>query len=450
MNIKYTAIATALTLITTAIPVYSANVKSSAESVPYGYHGDVNLDAEVTVADVVALQKYILKTDSMDNEVSRLFADMNDDNKINIIDLALLKSTVIGELPLTWVFHDVELAPPAETNSTEVTETTEPTEIPTESTSNTPIYTEPATETEVITTENPTEDTTEPTESSELTLADMPESYTTAMEWIWNTRIIGEDSLGINGKRYNTLFDQIYKGNGTINYVVRWQSNKTITYEQRQQFEQLASNAINVWNDYLKGYDGWKYDHINVNIVGWAVIDKNSLLDLHDDEIVFTDTTPYDSSGDTSNGTEKIPDVLPSAPEELNKFNYFGENNHDYSEAIAKYGMQPFNMYLWATQGFPSIGGCGGDWGQRLSDDAYLNMLDGSNLHVLVHEIGHGFGITDFYGGEGESNGFPVGGFPGNGTSIMMAGSSTEITDFDGWMLRYMWSQIKDTEGRFN
>ena len=62
-------------------------------------------------------------------------------------------------------------------------------------------------------------------------------------------------------------------------------------------------------------------------------------------------------------------------------------------------------MYLWGTQGFPNIGGCGGDWGQRLSDTAYLNMLDGSGIHVLEHEIGHGFGMTDFYGGEGESNG---------------------------------------------
>ncbi|MDE5564124.1 MAG: hypothetical protein K2I93_03130, partial [Oscillospiraceae bacterium] len=108
-----------------------------------------------------------------------------------------------------------------------------------------------------------------------------------------------------------------------------------------------------------------------------------------------------------------------------------------------------FDMYLWCTEGFPSIGGCGGDWGQRLSDTAYLNMLGGQNEHVLIHEIGHGFGITDFYGGEGEMDGFPPGGFPGNGTSIMMAGSSASITDFDGWMLRYIWSNIKNDERRF-
>ena len=38
---------------------------------------------------------------------------------------------------------------------------------------------------------------------------------------------------------------------------------------------------------------------------------------------------------------------------------------------------------------------------------------------------------------------------PDTGTSIMMAGSSIEITNFDGWMLRYIWSQIKDEAGRF-
>lgn len=32
----------------------------------------------------------------------------------------------------------------------------------------------------------------------------------------------------------------------------------------------------------------------------------------------------------------------------------------------------------------------------------------------------------------------------------MMAGSSTYITDFDGWMLRYIWSMIQDETGRFS
>lgn len=101
--------------------------------------------------------------------------------------------------------------------------------------------------------------------------------------------------------------------------------------------------------------------------------------------------------------------------------------------------------------GDASIGGCGGDWGQRLSDDAYLNIINsGFGIHVLEHELGHGFGLTDFYGGEGEKGGFPPGGFPGGENSLMMAGSASKITDFDGWMLRYVWSKIKDESGRFS
>ena len=64
-------------------------------------------------------------------------------------------------------------------------------------------------------------------------MADFPSDYTYAADWIWNNRIAAEKST----ERRNTIFDQIDAGNGTINYVVRWQSYRTLTLEQRQQFE---------------------------------------------------------------------------------------------------------------------------------------------------------------------------------------------------------------------
>ena len=271
---------------------------------------------------------------------------------------------------------------------------------------------------------------------------DMPADFQYAADWIWTNRIEREQST----VRRNTIFDQIVAGKGTINYVVKWQSYNTITYEQRQKFEKMLSESINAWNDWLKGYDGWIYDHIDVKIVGWAVIDKSCLLDLHDDEIVYTDTRYYDAQYDTTNGRDTIPDKEPYAPLELSRFEHFTETGYEYPGGLDK----RFDMCMWATQGFPDIGGCGGDWGQRLSDTAYLSMAENGNYHVLEHEIGHGFGITDFYGGEGEPDGFPPGGFPGGENSIMMAGSATKITNFDGWLLRYMWSKIKNEEGRFD
>ena len=278
--------------------------------------------------------------------------------------------------------------------------------------------------------------------ASAVSISDFPEEYQYAADWIWTNRIEREKST----ERRNTIFDQIDAGKGTINYVVKWQSYRTVTYEQRQQFEKMLSDSINAWNDWLAGYDGWKYDHIDVKVVGWAVIDKSCLLDLHDDETVYTDTNYYDAQYDTSNGRDTIPDKEPYAPVELSRFEHFMDSDYEYPGGLDK----RFDMYMWATQGFPDIGGCGGDWGQRLSDTAYLSMIDGSGIHVLEHEIGHGFGMTDFYGVEGEADGFPPGGFPGGRNSIMMAGSAAEITDFDGWMLRYMWSKIKNDEGRFD
>ena len=280
------------------------------------------------------------------------------------------------------------------------------------------------------------------------TVSDMPSEYEYAANWIWENRIVREKST----ERWNTLFDQLIAGKGTLNYVVKWQSYKQITPEQRQGFQRVLSSAINAWNDRLAGYENWPYDHIDVKIVGWAVIDKNSIIDPAPDEIIYTDTKYYDSQYDTSNGVETIPDREPFAPDELSRMYHF-EHRLDPTFDAYNYpgGLDKrFDMYMWATEGFPAIGGCGGDWGQRLSDTAYLNMIDGTFPHVQVHEVGHAFGITDFYGGEGAIDGFPPGGFPGNGSSIMMAGSSMEITDFDGWLLRYMWTKIKDEEGRFD
>lgn len=277
-----------------------------------------------------------------------------------------------------------------------------------------------------------------------LSIADMPAEYQFPADWIWENRISAEKST----ERRNTIFDQIIAGKGTINYVVKWQSYKKLTLEQRQKFEKLVSDSINSWTKWLAGYENWCYDHIDVKIVGWAVIDESCILDRQPDEIIYTDTIPYDSQYDNVPDRENnpVPDKEPLAPSELSRFDHFAEPDYEYPDGPDK----RFDMYLWGTQGFPSIGGCGGDWGQRLSDDAYINMLDGENIHVLEHEIGHGFGMTDFYGGEGESDGFPPGGFPNGENSLMMAGSATKITDFDGWMLRYMWTKIKDDEGRFD
>lgn len=277
--------------------------------------------------------------------------------------------------------------------------------------------------------------------SAGTSISDMPSSYTAGADWIWTNRIMREDSLGINGRRWNSLFDQIIANKGQLNYVVRWQSTQQITYEQRKSFETLVDEGINQWTDWLVGYENWPYQHVKVNIIGWAVLDRSSLLDIHDDEVIWDNIKTHDDLSDSQAG---VPADLPCADETLWTFNYFRDRNHVYNG-------QSFDEYLWCTQNYGDYGGCGGDWGQRLSDNYYLAAASGSGFpHIYWHELGHGFGMTDFYGGEGASDGFPPGGFPGGENSIMMAGSCSYINDFDGWMLRYMWSKINTDTQRFD
>ncbi|MDE5755270.1 MAG: dockerin type I repeat-containing protein [Oscillospiraceae bacterium] len=277
-----------------------------------------------------------------------------------------------------------------------------------------------------------------------ITIADMPIEYQAACDWIWENRIQAEQSM----TAWNTIYDQIIAGNGTLNYIVRWQSYQTITLQQRQQLQQVLEKAVNDWNDWLTGFENWNVDHVTVNIVGWAVLDKNCLLDLQEDEKVYTDTEPYDPSYDiqAGMGNSSMLTLMPSLPVENYRYEHWNDPDYIYPDGYEN----RFDMHLTASTGLIDMGGYGYSWGQQLSDNAVLGLADGTtSVHILEHEMGHGFGFTDFYGGEGESDGFPPGGFPGGGTSIMMAGSSTTITDFDGWFARYAFSKLAAENGRF-
>lgn len=281
--------------------------------------------------------------------------------------------------------------------------------------------------------------------SASTAITDMPSDYDYAADWIWTNRIQGEKSV----ESWDTIYDKIVAGNGTLNYVVKWHSYSSITLKQRQALQTVLETSVNAWTDWLTGYENWPFDHVNVKIVGWAVIDKNCLLDLQPDEVVYTDTAAYDASYDISSGMgdNTIPTIEPVAPDDLSRYVHWNDPDWDYNGSYDN----RFDMYLQSTQGLIDMGGYGYYWGQQLSSNAVLGLCDGTaSIHILEHEMGHGFGFTDFYGAEGESDGTPPGGFPEGNGSIMEAGSSTVITDFDGWFARYVWTKISSEEGRFD
>ncbi|MCL1832848.1 MAG: hypothetical protein FWG45_08110, partial [Oscillospiraceae bacterium] len=158
--------------------------------------------------------------------------------------------------------------------------------------------------------------------------------------------------------------------------------------------------------------------------------------------------------------------LMASPPVSLSRFAHFA-NNQDFrnlSPRIQQYaypgGLDArYDLLLWGTKGMG--GGAGGDWGTRVSDTSIISAANNAvtqsgeiratnnNAYVISHEIGHGFGLYDFYGAVGTdrpprtSNGVNFG--SGDITTVMIAGGTARsITSYDEWMIRYWYTLVRD------
>ncbi len=282
--------------------------------------------------------------------------------------------------------------------------------------------------------------------TSAADISEIPAEYKTACDWVWTNRIETEKSM----EAWSTIYDQIIAGNGTLQYILIWQSYEKITLEQRQKLPQMLEEAINMWTDNLVGYDDWPFEHVKVKVMGYAVLDESCIEDRQPDEIIYTETANSwlrDDMISSNMGNSSVPAIQPAEPTDISRYVHWADKNWSYNGSYDN----RYDMYLHGITGMIDMGGYGYHYGQILSDNSILGLINGTTgTHILLHEIGHGFGFPDYYGGEGESDGFPPGGFPGGENSIMMAGSCSYINNFDKWFLKYSWSKIKNETGRFD
>ncbi|KAL7273088.1 hypothetical protein RUND412_004075 [Rhizina undulata] len=221
-----------------------------------------------------------------------------------------------------------------------------------------------------------------------------------------------DDPLGFK----NWGYDQVMATNGSINYCVRWESNSSITAAERANVEVALQRSFKKWIDWLVGFESFPYTEVPVKIVGWAVSNTTKLLGDTSDIDVYTTT---DADG------------IPQCSEDCGRFFH---TDGDYSKCSGGLDRH-YDESLWLTDGWD--GGAGGDWGQRVGQEYFMEAINNENIHILLHEIGHTFALDDFYDW-----------IPTNMTNfIMLAGSSTVITDFDGWMLRDWWRHLKSRYG---
>ncbi|KAH7112135.1 hypothetical protein B0J11DRAFT_542720 [Dendryphion nanum] len=236
-----------------------------------------------------------------------------------------------------------------------------------------------------------------------------PSNLVTPLKQVWDHQM-STYSNPLNFKNFG--YDQVMAGKGKINYCVRWEGDKTVSAAERTQIETAIRKQFNKWIAVLANFDKFPYKTVDVNVVGWAVKNKNIL------------------QGDTSKiqvYTTKDSEGVPECDPRCGRF-FHQDNNYSQCPSGAA---RHYDQSLWLTPGMG--GGAGGDWGQRVGQEYFMQNINAENIHIVLHEIGHTFALDDFYDWT-----------PSGITNfIMLAGSSTSITEFDAWMARDWWRNLK-------
>ncbi|MDP9793617.1 hypothetical protein J2S43_002129 [Catenuloplanes nepalensis] len=239
-----------------------------------------------------------------------------------------------------------------------------------------------------------------------------PANLSSALDAVWRHQ---EETYGnLYGFR-NYIWDQLIAAQGSINYCVRWDSSAPVSAALRDQIEVKLGQQFNKWIAAMAGFDGFPYTNVPVNVVGWAVRDRNTLQWTDDSVDIY------------------VNNIRENAPQCAEPCGRFFNQNGQYPNCPGGYAHH-YDMSLWLTAGMG--GGAGGDWGQRMGSEYFVNSLNQENQHILLHEIGHGLGLDDFYDWD-----------PGVGGFLMKAGSASQITEFDKWMARDWWRHLKSRYG---
>ncbi|KAK2680692.1 Cellulose-binding domain, fungal [Fusarium oxysporum f. sp. vasinfectum] len=225
-----------------------------------------------------------------------------------------------------------------------------------------------------------------------------PSNLATPLKEVWDHEVkTYSDALGF--KNYG--WDQVIAGKGQLNVCVRWESSASVTAEQRTKVAAALQDSYSAWMKWVSGYDNFPYEEVKINVVGWAVKNKSLLQGSTEGLDIYTDT---DAEG------------IPQCSEKCGRFFH---QDGDYSSCPGG-AERHYDNSLWLTDGMQ--GGAGGDWGQRIGRDTRSAILS----PLTISTTGLPTGQTNF---------------------IMLAGSSTKVTDFDGWMLRNWWYELSRKRG---
>jgi hypothetical protein len=220
------------------------------------------------------------------------------------------------------------------------------------------------------------------------------------------------------------LSDSAMKGKGQINVCVRWGATSAMTTDVRDKLQSQMELWMNQWFSKVYPYDCFPYEKIVVKITGYAVRPGKESLMPSGTSPVYTDQ----ESGSTPAGEPKCPDAC----------GLFFNWDHKFPSCAGGEEAH-FDYSLWLDDALPGGGGAaavGGDWGLRMPVADFIRSLGVTANDTVLHEMGHGFGLSDYYTWTGSR---PEGG------SILIVGSSRTglPTEGDKWLVRRYWKETK-------
>ncbi|EGZ14702.1 neutral zinc metallopeptidase, Zn-binding site [Phytophthora sojae] len=229
---------------------------------------------------------------------------------------------------------------------------------------------------------------------------------------------LGQPHEGGGGALRQLVMDHIVANKGTLNYCIRWDSKETkLSKAQASKFQAMLTRQYNLWNRWLIGYDCWSYDEVKINIVGWAAREASN-LEWSDDSLGKIYIGDLDDKG------------APQCPESC--YRSVDGSSPGGSGCDGK----PYDAYLQPTQGL------GGGWGtynfQQVDLEDMMAHIDDDQLTIVAHEIGHSFGLPDFYQQPKPANFKPC---------LMDALTSNAMRDTDGWMVRRV---LENKKSKYN
>jgi hypothetical protein len=289
-------------------------------------------------------------------------------------------------------------------------------------------------------------------EVAPININSMPPNMMANFEWLRYTRHDGENGgkrERVLHNRHNLAFDQIFHGDGTSNWAIRWETDRAITLQERRNVAAMLQNEMNKWTHPLIGMPNWPFGNIPTVVIGWAVRDGSLIQNRQPNELVWVNNDHLEPRGLIDPIGDRF---MASAPNNINRFaNFTRVNNGTFTYTGGLHAR--FDMYLWCTRGFG--GGAGGDWGSRQSDTYVItasNTANSGSTMIITHEIGHAFGLYDFYGAVGVDRPPAVNGVnfgSGDLRTVMHVGGGAPtrypLGAYDQWQIRYYWHWIFET-----